>query len=158
MPFKLKNKETGLYWSGGNYLSWSKSGKLYDKKHHLKTALNRIMSEVNQPVHGKHGFVASFPDYSSRDFVLDNADKWIIEEFTATKEHGLDFIDIKPTKINFASLTIIVKQYHGEDTLIVFGPHFNVAKFKYCAFSQRMFGEVRHIEQTSNFNRRVKYE
>ena len=45
----------------------------------------------------------------------------IIEEFTATKEHNLDFIDIKPVKINKASLKIMVSKNRDHDTLIVFG-------------------------------------
>jgi hypothetical protein len=50
MPFKLKHKDSGLYWKGGcdpvlvrsklNPSAWSKNGKSWNLKNHLSSALS----------------------------------------------------------------------------------------------------------------------
>lgn len=50
MPYKLRHKESGLYWKGGcqpfleksklNPLAWSKNGKSWNQKGHLSSAIS----------------------------------------------------------------------------------------------------------------------
>ena len=53
MPYKLKHKQTGLYWKGGGTVPfaatgldtsfWSKNGKSWNLKQHLSSAISNAL-------------------------------------------------------------------------------------------------------------------
>jgi len=97
MPYKLKHRETGLYWKGSsqkplekgemNKLCWSKNGKSWNQKGHLSSALTNVLRP--EYIRG-----TSFEDYSKSEVLYGWFEENCVVEYYETPKE-INFSDFK---------------------------------------------------------------
>lgn len=160
LPYKLKHKETGLYWKGGGIIPftnsgletscWSKNGKSWNMKGHLSSAISNTF-------HKEYVRTATtdFYDYKSCDETY----------FRFSNECEIEFFQDAIT-IPFAEFRKDIRQpskkvhltieHDYSSTNIIFGTYINSDKFLFYIVNKSGKIEYPPKKKYQNYKRRMK--